>query len=706
MKRTGRKRLLLAMLAAWTWPFPALADEAPDKEEPIEDEVLVVTGTRTPRTIREAPVRTDVIGGPILEMAAPRNLADALEFLPGARAESNCQNCNTTEIMLLGLPGAYNQILFDGLPLVSGVAAVYGVEQIPALLVDRIEVVKGGGSALYGPGAVAGVINIIPRSPERNELRATAGVELPDGEAAWSASAVGSLLLGTDRGHASAYLHSERSPWVDLNGDGYSELARRRLTVAGVRGEWRPGEGTEIDFDYQFTSEDRRGGNRFDQPPHLANIAEAIDSRIHRASLSLRQELGEQTSVTAVYAGSWVTRSSFYGGLGDVETDPGAPGYDAAALADAIAVSSRQYGATDNALHFGELRLETVRGPHALLLGAQYRRESVDDRNLDAGGSLISVLTKDSFDTLGAFVQDEWTLSEAVRAVFGVRIDKSSTLADPVFSPRVGLWWSPSATLVLRANYSTGFRAPEVFSEDVHVDVLGADPVRVRNAPGLRQETARSFALGFDWRPVWNDGAFTLDGQAYSTTIENTFFLSEIQQDANGLFQVRSNAEGSKVIGAELNFSYRASSTLKLLAGGAWLRARYDTPQLIYDDGATVLFTRDYLKSPRWSGVGQVIWQPSPSLDGFLAFRYVGRMDALNNRTGTLVRTPDFLVTDVTLTRHFALGGNGDLDVTIGVKNLFDQRQKDLEVGPTRDSDYVYGPRAPRTLFVRANVTF
>lgn len=119
------------------------SDRASDDSFVGEAEAIVVTGTRTERLQREAPVRTDVIGDTVLRLAAPRNLADALEYLPGARAESNCQNCNTTEIQLLGLPGVYNQILFDGLPLVSGAAAVYGVEQFPTVLIDRIEVVKG-----------------------------------------------------------------------------------------------------------------------------------------------------------------------------------------------------------------------------------------------------------------------------------------------------------------------------------------------------------------------------------------------------------------------------------------------------------------------------------------------------------------------------------------------------------------------------------
>lgn len=691
---------------------PAFVPEesnAPQGAARAERADIVITGTRTPRTRRDAPIRTDVIGPALLTRAAPRNLADAIDFLPGARAESNCQNCNTTEIQLLGLPGSYNQILLDGLPLVTGVAAVYGVEQVPAVLVERIEVVKGGGSALYGPGAVAGVVNVIPLRPERNGLRATLDVQLPNGRAAVTSSVLASQVLADGRGFVNAYAQAEYSPPVDLNDDGYSELARRRLATAGARGEWQPGEATTIALDYQYTRERRRGGNRFDQPSFIANISESIDSDVHRGSASVSQQLGTQTKTVGVFAFSDFRRRAFYGGLGDVVADPATPGFDQAAFDAAVAVSRTQYSRTRDRFRFGEVRVESVQGRHALLAGVQYRWEGVRDRNTDADDRVLGTIVDDAFSTLGGFVQDEWTLSEGLRVVLGGRIDKSSELDDVIVSPRIGLWASPAPSLVLRANYSTGYRAPEVFSEDIHIDVLGADPIRIRNAAGLRQETADSYALGFDWRPAWNDGAFTLDGQAYLTRLSDTFFLGKIEQASDGsLLRTRSNAGGSRVLGAEISASYRLASSLRLLASGVYLDARYDDGQTVFDDGATMLTTRRYLKSPQWSGVGQILWDATPNLDVFVALRYVGHMDVLNNRVGEIRRTNDFLVPDLTVTRHIALNvdGSREVDLTLGIKNVTDVRQRDLEVGATRDSDYVYGPRLPRTFFVRLNASY
>ncbi|MDF2494922.1 MAG: TonB-dependent receptor [Sphingomonas sp.] len=695
--------LAAAMVTAAT----ALTATAVDAEpQAAPDGAIVVTGTRTPRSLREAPVRTDIIGPAVLERAAPRNLADAIDFLPAARSESNCQNCNTTEIQLLGLPGAYNQILLDGLPLMTGVAAVYGVEQIPAVLVDRIEVVKGGASVLYGPGAVAGVVNVIPLRPERDTIRAAMDVQHLAGRSSVFGSLLGAKTFST--GFINLFAQAEHSPAIDLNDDGYSELARRKLVTVGARGEWRPGDATTVAVDYQFTSERRRGGNAFDRAAYLANIAEQIDSDVHRGTISVTQDLGPDLRAIATYALSRLKRRSFYGGLGDVETDPGASGFDAAALAEAVAISRRQYGRTHDSFDYGEVRLEASAGAHSLLGGVQYRRESVTDRAEDVDRTRLATLVSGSFDTLGAFVRDEWTLGTGLRLILGARLDKSSALSSVIASPRIGLWASPSPSLVLRANYSTGYRAPEVFSEDIHVAILGAAPIRVVNAPGLAAERADSVAIGFDWRPTWNDGAVTLDGQAYFTRLRDTFFLGAVETANDGsLFQTRVNAGGSRVAGAEMTLGYRFTSTLNASVGAAYIDARYDDPQVVFDEAGTVLATRRYLKSPRLSGVGQAVWRMTPSFDAFLAARYTGPMRVLNNRLGAVRRSNDFLVLDLTGTRHFPVGDTGrEVDVTFGIKNLTDVRQRDLESGPERDSDYVYGPRQPRTLFVRINAHF
>jgi outer membrane receptor for ferrienterochelin and colicins len=140
-------------------------DSLPEAVDTLE--AMVVTGSAVAEPLKDVPVRTEVIDRSLIQSTAARDLAQIIEYTPGIRVESTCSNSNTQSIQLLGLPQSYIAILSDGLPTFSGLAGVYGIEQIPAGLIDRIEVVKGGGSTLYGPSAVAGVINLMPREPER-----------------------------------------------------------------------------------------------------------------------------------------------------------------------------------------------------------------------------------------------------------------------------------------------------------------------------------------------------------------------------------------------------------------------------------------------------------------------------------------------------------------------------------------------------------
>ena len=148
-------------------------EELPDLEEPagevppedLETPDVVITGTRIERALEDAPVRTQVVQRDQLQQRKARNLAESLDYMAGVRVETNCQNCGFTQLRLNGLAGAYTQVLIDGLPSFSGLAGVYGLEQLPAEMIQRVEVVKGGGSALYGPSAVAGVVNVVTRKP-------------------------------------------------------------------------------------------------------------------------------------------------------------------------------------------------------------------------------------------------------------------------------------------------------------------------------------------------------------------------------------------------------------------------------------------------------------------------------------------------------------------------------------------------------------
>lgn len=134
-------------------------------------EEVVITGTKTVKRKTESPVIVNVIDAKTLTAVEACNLSEGLKFQPGLRVETDCQTCNYTQLRMNGLGGGYSQIIINGRPIFSPLLGLYGMEQIPASMVDRIEVVRGGASALYGSSAIGGTVNIITKIPTKQRLR-------------------------------------------------------------------------------------------------------------------------------------------------------------------------------------------------------------------------------------------------------------------------------------------------------------------------------------------------------------------------------------------------------------------------------------------------------------------------------------------------------------------------------------------------------
>ncbi|MCP5116511.1 MAG: TonB-dependent receptor, partial [bacterium] len=213
----------------------AYAVEIELREKAVVQETVVVTGTGTEYLATEAPVRTELITNEMVESQVKTTLAEALTAtIPGVRIETNCQNCGFTQLRMNGLEGPYTQILEDGLPNYSGVAAVYGLEQIPTAFIEQIEVVKGGNSALYGPGAVAGVVNLIRREPRENRFRIDTQAGWHRGRPEQQVGGAAQLVDLPGDLSADLFYRGINRVQVDRDRDGFPDLARRRLTSGGA----------------------------------------------------------------------------------------------------------------------------------------------------------------------------------------------------------------------------------------------------------------------------------------------------------------------------------------------------------------------------------------------------------------------------------------------------------------------------------------
>ena len=126
---------------------------------------IVVTGTKTNKRKSDSPVNVDVINNNTLANLLVCNLAEGLNYSTGLRLETDCQTCNYTQLRINGLSGSYSQVLINGKSVFSPLTALYGLEQLPSNMIERIEIIKGGGSSLYGSSAIGGVVNVITKRP-------------------------------------------------------------------------------------------------------------------------------------------------------------------------------------------------------------------------------------------------------------------------------------------------------------------------------------------------------------------------------------------------------------------------------------------------------------------------------------------------------------------------------------------------------------
>ena len=641
---------------------------------------MVVTATRTERRLSEVPVRTEVVRREEIERIEARTLADAIEFTTGVRVESNCQNCNFSQIRLLGLPGAYTQILVDSQPIISSLAQVYGIEQIPERMIDRIEVVKGGGSALYGAGSVGGVVNVIPRLPRRAGGALEIRPESIGGESALSMNGVFDWVTPNQDVYVSGFGQVDSVDPVDVDGDGFTEVAKRDLFSFGARaGFFLFGGNARLSLDYTHIDEDRRGGNNLDLPEFMADVAESIDSTLNIASATWLHTVSSSFDYRLTLSYADTERDTYYGS----GMDPNA------------------YGSTENPLLVFDSQVNRRFGSHYLSAGVQYNRDKLTDTQ-PAYDRYIA----ETYTNLGLFLQDDWILGRGWELVYGARLDDFSEIDGTIVSPRVAVKFAVQPNLTSRLSVSSGFRGPQVFNEDLHITQVGGEGQVIRNDPNLKEESSLSTSLGLEWTPpLWGDVGL-LEANLFNTEINDLFLIVEDDDPTTPEAEfTRINFGSAFVRGLELNLGWAFSDTLQLQLGYVWQRSKRDTTDP--DFGSETFF-----RTPDQYGVASIMWKVPWDLELWFGAKYTGTMEVPHYAgyipEDRLETTDPFLTLDLRVAREFPLLSEPTtrFQVAVGGRNITDEFQQDLDQGPDRDSGYVYGPRFPRSWYVSFELAF
>jgi outer membrane receptor for ferrienterochelin and colicins len=647
-------------------------------------EQVVVTGSKSEQKRRNSPVLVSVVNNKIFDQVSACSLADGLNFQPGVRVENDCQNCGFTQVRINGLDGHYSQILMNSRPVFSALAGVYGLEQIPANMIDRVEVMRGGGSALFGSSAIGGTVNIITRDPvvnyaEVSHSLASIGIS---GSLDNNTTLNASVVNDNNRIGLFVYGQNRSRDGYDHNGDGFTEVAQLKTQTMGARAFLRTSDNTKLTVEYHGTHEYRRGGDRLDRPAHDAMIAEEVDHNIHGGEASFDLWSKSRADHLNIFAAAQNTkRKSYYGS----EEDPNAYGR----THDLVVTSGAQWTHNFNRLWFM---------PAELIAGVEYNHNYLHDVTLGYDHDITQRV-----NIYSGYLQNEWR-NDRWGFLIGARIDSHSMIDNPIISPRANIRFNPSDNINFRLSYSTGFRSPQAYDEDFHVAIVGGERVVTVLAKGLRQESSNSVSASVDLYHRFGNVQTNLMVEGFFTDLRDVFALRKLDQtDAAGNTVLeRYNGSGATVGGINLEGKAVFSPRWQLQAGLTWQQSRYKRPEQ-WSENPEVAPVRQMFRTPDLYGYLTLNYDITRHFNASLSGTYTGsmlvqHMEGSGTDVDRAVTTPEFFDANLKVTYEFKIFHNVGLDVSASVMNIFNSYQRDFDKGHLRDSGYIYGPSLPRSL--------
>ena len=657
------------------------------EEDLIQIEGVIVSATRSETTRRMSPTLVNVVGMDIYDKTNSTTVAQGLSFQPGVRVENNCQNCGFQQVRINGLDGQYTQILIDSRPIFSALAGVYGIEQLPANMVDRVEVMRGGGSALFGSSAIAGTINIITKEPVRNSASISHTTTSIGGSSALhNTTDINASIVTEDNklGIAIFGQNTSKDAW-DANGDGFTELSRISGQTAGFRGYVKTGLYSKITAEYHHLEEFRRGGDNLDLPPHEAMIAEQTKHGINTGGLKFDWfSKNQKHRLNAFASVQHINRESYYG----AGKDPNAYGR----TLDLTWVGGAQYIYKFDRCIFM---------PADLTAGLEYNEDYLRDNMWGYGRQ-----TDQTVRIVSAYAQNEWK-NEKWGILIGGRLDKHNLIDGLIFSPRANIRYNPTENINFRASYSYGFRAPQAFDEDLHIDNVGGTVSMIRLADDLSVEKSQSVSISADLYHNWGEwqGNFLIEG--FYTDLGDVFALKEIGFEDGILIKERYNEAGARVIGGNLEGKIAYRNIFQLQLGLTAQNSKYKEARSWSDD---VEATRNMFRTPDFHGYFTASYNPVKKLTLALSGTYTGSM-LIEHHAGMIdrnmtVQTSPFWDMGLKAAYDFRIYKSFNLQVNAGVQNILNSFQKDFDSGADRDSGYMYGPTLPRCFYFGVKLNY
>lgn len=656
---------------------------------------IVVSGTLRPVRKLESPVAVEVYTTQFLRLNPVPSVFEAMQGVNGVRPQLNCNICNTGDIHINGLEGPYTMVTIDGMPIVSSLSSVYGLFGIPNQLIDRIEIVKGPASGLYGSEAVGGLINIITKDPQKAprltiDIMSTSWLEnLVDAGVKWQAGKKAKAILGMN---FFSYQHL-----VDNNDDGFTDMALQQRISLFNKWSWNRSGNRQANIAARYFYEDRWGGEmNWNKSFRGSDMVYGESIYTNRLELIGNYQLPVHEKLLFSGSYNYHNQDSWYG--------------------------KTPYMGIQH-IAFGQLTWHKSLDKQEWLTGLALRYNAYDD-NSPATMEPLTGGNKPSRTILpGIFIQDEISFSERHTVLAGLRYDHHP-LHGAIITPRLAWKWKTGSEGVFRLNAGTGFRVVNLFTEE-HAALTGARSVVI--AEKLEPEKSYNINLNYNFRIPFSNGFMMFDGSAWYTLFTNQILPD---YDANPDQIIYKNLEGHAIskgvsVSGEWNIKnvFRAQAGLTLQDirqirktadgieeifhpvltetwSGVW-SVSYRIP----DRGISIDYTGNVYGPMRLPLLGSLDprrpYSPVWSIQNLQLTKKLGRkMEFYGGIKNLLNWTPDrgnpFIIARANdpFDKHIAYDTNGQVLQTA-------ENPYALSFDPT----YVYGPNQGRRLFLGFRVT-
>jgi len=592
-------------------------------------EEVVITGTMKEVSRSDSPIPVEIITPKLFRKNPTPSLFEAVGMINGVQPQLNCNVCNTGDIHINGMEGPYTMILIDGMPIVSSLSTVYGLSGIPNSIVERIEVVKGPASSLYGSEAMGGIINVITKAPYKaprisadyfftswGEQSVDAAVKFKAGKA--------TSLLGVN--------YFNYNVKADKNRDNFTDVTQQNRISVFNKWNFDRKENRQFSLAGRYVYEDRWGGemNWTKQWRGSDSIyGESIYTK--RAELIGLYQLPTTERIFTQFSYNWHDQESYYGNTPYMATQQ---------VGFVQAYWDKQFGSS-----------------HNFLLGAAMRYTKYDD-NTPATARENGTNMPQKTPLPGFFIQDEWTITPKHMLLGGYRFDYDRNHGG-IHSPRVAYKFAPNKNNTVRASFGTGFRVVNLFTED-HAALTGARDVIIAEA--LNPERSYNSNLNYVLKIPTETVLINFDITGFYSYFTNKI-VGDFDTDPTKI--IYDNLNGHAISqGVSLNTDLVFPFPLKVMAGISYMDVFQKEKDALGIETKT-----QQLHAPRWSGNFIASYNLPNNYSVDVTGNWYGpmRLPVLPNDYRPAY-SPWFCIANVQFTKKMDYG----LEFYGGVKNVFD----------------------------------